>query len=79
MAGIQIINRPGRTQCNRIQTIKITGVFLLVSGWSIVLAAVAMLRPGAAQGAFAVAGAVVEALGLALLLRAHRIAPEDES
>lgn len=43
------------------------------------LAAVAMLRPGAAQGAFAVAGAMVEAAGLTLLFRAHRIAPEDES
>jgi hypothetical protein len=54
-------------------------VFLLISGWAIVLAAIVMLRPGAAQGAFAVAGAAVEVVGLGLLLQCHRIAREDES
>jgi len=44
-----------------------------------VLASVAVLRSGAAQGAFAVAGAMVEVVGLALMFRAHRIAPEGHS
>ena len=51
--------------------IKLTGVFLLLSGWIIVLGAVALLAPGAAQGGFALAGAAVEAAGLALLFRSH--------
>ena len=50
-----------------------------MSGWGIVLASLAMLRPGAAQGAFAVAGAMVEVVGLVLMFRAHRIAREDHS
>jgi hypothetical protein len=42
-----------------------------------VLAALAILRTGPAQGAFALTGAVLEAVGLALLFRAHRIVRED--
>jgi hypothetical protein len=51
--------------------IKLTGIFLLISGWAIVLAALALLGRGGAQAAFAAAGAAVEAVGLALLFRAH--------
>jgi len=50
---------------------KIAGLFLLVAGWLLVLAAVVLLPPGAAQGAFVLAGIAVEALGLALAFRAH--------
>ena len=52
---------------------KLTGFLLLGAGWLIVLAAVAMLRTFASIGAFVLAGAAVEALGLALAFRAHRI------
>jgi hypothetical protein len=78
MASIQIINPQEGEGCHKIRSIKITGVFLLLSGWTIVLTAVAVLRPGAAQGAFATAGAVVEVIGLGMLFRAHRVAREEE-
>jgi len=44
---------------------------LLVSGWIIVLAAVALLTAGPLQGGFALAGVGVEITGLALLFRSH--------
>lgn len=53
--------------------IKLTGVFLLISGWGIVLAAIALLGRGGAQVAFAASGGVVELGGLALLARAHAV------
>ncbi len=56
--------------CPTIRTIKLTGLFFLISGWVIVLAAVALLA-GGTQRAFAAAGGAVEAGGLALLCRAH--------
>jgi hypothetical protein len=46
-------------------------VFLLLSGWAIVLAAVALLGRGGSQAGFAAAGGLVEIVGLALLFRAH--------
>ena len=52
----------------RIPLIKLTAFFLLVSGWFIVLAAIAMLRSSAG---FVIAGVAIEILGLALLFRAH--------
>jgi UPF0716 family protein affecting phage T7 exclusion len=47
---------------------KIFSLFLLVSGWFLVVAAIALLRPGF-LAAFAVAGLAVELLGLTLLAR----------
>jgi len=49
---------------------KLFSLFLLVSGWFLVLAAIALLRPGF-LAVFAVAGLAVELLGLALLARAY--------
>jgi hypothetical protein len=49
---------------------KITGVLLLVSGWLLVLCAVAMLA-GGSRNLFILAGLGVEILGLALAVRAH--------
>jgi hypothetical protein len=57
---------------------KITGFLLLGAGWLIVLAAVAMLRTVASMAAFVLAGAAVEALGLALAFRAHMIWREEK-
>ena len=59
-----------------MQTIamRLTGFVLLLLGWSIVVAAVAILKPSTPpQAAFAVAGVGVEALGLVLVVRSHRI------
>ena len=53
---------------------KLLGFLLLPSGWMIVLAAIALLRPGPSQPAFLFAGIGVEVLGLALLVRAHAMA-----
>ena len=50
---------------------KPAGFLLLPSGWAIVLAAIALLPPGAARGAFLMAGLGVEALGMGLVVRAH--------
>jgi len=46
---------------------------LLVAGWAIVLAAVALLAWQAPRIAFALAGAGVELLGLVLVFRSHAL------
>jgi len=53
-------------------------MFLLVSGWIIVLGAVALLRSGPLQSGFALGGAGIETVGLFLLFRAHIIAPKED-
>jgi hypothetical protein len=50
---------------------KITGVLLLITGWLLVLCALAMLGDGGARNAFVLAGMGVEVLGLTLTVRAH--------
>ena len=57
--------------------LKPAGFFLLVSGWCLVIAAMMMLKQDGARVAFVVAGIVVEAVGLVLVVRAH-IAPKPE-
>lgn len=52
---------------------KIAGFLLLVAGWLLVLAAVALLRAAAPRTAFAMAGLAVEALAMVLVFRAHLI------
>ncbi len=54
---------------------KLAGFFLLLAGWVIVLAAIAVLPPGSARVAFLVAGLGVEALGMGLVVRAHMPEP----
>jgi len=54
---------------------KLTGFLLLLAGWMIVLAAVALLRSATPRAAFALAGAGIEALGLILVAHAHLVAP----
>ena len=50
---------------------KIAGFLLLVSGWLIVVAAIAVLASVSARTAFVIAGCGVELLGIALILRWH--------
>ena len=50
---------------------RVAGFLLLPAGWSIVLAAVALLNSATAQGWFVTAGLAVEILGLALAARTY--------
>jgi hypothetical protein len=50
---------------------KIAGFLLLLSGWVLILAAIALLPVGAMRTAFALAGAAVQGLGLVLAVRSH--------
>jgi len=52
---------------------KILGFLLLVSGWAIVLTAVALLAQPAPRAAFVWAGIGVEIVGFALVIRAHPV------
>ena len=52
---------------------KLTGFLLLLAGWMIVLAAVALLRSAPPRAAFALSGLGVEALGLVLVARSHLV------
>lgn len=49
---------------------RVLSLILLVAGWFLVVAAIAMLKPGFVP-AFVVAGLAVELLGLGLLARTH--------
>ena len=60
-----------RFRSENLYLMKITGVLLLVTGWLLVLCAISMLKSGTARNAFVLAGMGVEALGLALAVRAH--------
>ena len=56
------------------------GFLLLLSGWGIVLTAIALLA-SAARAGFALAGAVVEIVGLILVVQSHRpreLKPREE-
>lgn len=50
---------------------KLEGFLLLLAGWGIALAAVALLRPAAPRLTFVLAGIGVEILGLVLVVRSH--------
>lgn len=50
---------------------KILGFLLLLAGWAIVIAAVALLVVEAPRAAFVLAGIGVEIVGLVLVIRAH--------
>lgn len=52
---------------------KLAGFLLLLSGWLIVVAAMALLPQATARGGFVLAGLAVEAIGLVVAVRAHRI------
>jgi ABC-type transport system involved in cytochrome bd biosynthesis fused ATPase/permease subunit len=50
---------------------RVAGFLLLLSGWVIVLAAVALLHPAAPQAWFVAAGMAVEILGLGAAARSY--------
>lgn len=50
---------------------KLAGILLLLSGWGIVLSALALLRSTAALAAFVLAGTAVELIGLFLMFHSH--------
>jgi hypothetical protein len=56
--------------------LRLGGFLLLVTGWAIVLTAVAILASGGARAAFVLAGMVVEIVGLALVFQSHRTREE---
>jgi hypothetical protein len=56
---------------------KVAGFLLLIAGWAIVVAAVALLPSPGARAAFVLAGVAVELLGLALAVRAHLVLPAE--
>lgn len=53
-------------------SMKLAGFLLLLSGWIVALAAVALLA-GGARIAFVLAGIAIEGLGLGLAIQAHRV------
>jgi uncharacterized membrane protein YccC len=53
--------------------VKIFGFLLLLAGWGLVLAALALLTASVPRAAFVLAGLGVEIVGLALVMRAHLI------
>jgi hypothetical protein len=56
---------------------KLTGFLLLLGGWIIALAAIALLPPGPSQVSFVLVALGVEALGLAFVFRAHLIPAKE--
>jgi hypothetical protein len=50
---------------------KVLGFGLLLAGWAITIAAVVLLAAGTLCSIFVLSGVGVEALGLALVIRAH--------
>jgi hypothetical protein len=50
---------------------RVLGFLLLLAGWSIVLAAVILLGPGATRAVFLLAGIGVEVIGLVVVFRSH--------
>jgi hypothetical protein len=58
---------------------RLAGFLLLLAGWAIVLSAAALLKPSAARGVFALAGAGVELMGLVLVIRSHMAPKGDRS
>ena len=56
---------------------KLTGFILLLGGWIIVLAAIALLPSGPSQVSFVLVALGVQALGLALVFRGHLIPGRD--
>ena len=52
---------------------ELAGFLLLVAGWAIVSAAVALLKTLPLETAFVLAGVATEVVGLVLVIRAHLV------
>lgn len=57
---------------------KVVGFLLLLAGWFLVLAAMAMFPAPAVRTAFVAIGIAVEGLGLGFAFRSHLIPREDK-
>jgi len=58
---------------------KLAGFLLLIAGWAVVLAALAMFPSGTPQAAFILSGAGVEILALGLVIRCHLTPKQDRA
>ena len=58
---------------------KLLGFFLLIAGWAIVLAALAVIGAGAPLAAFILSGTGVEILGLVLVIRSHMVRRHEDA
>ena len=56
---------------------RLAGFLLLLAGWVIVIASVALLASSPQRTAFVLAGIAVEALGLVLAVRSHQFFSGD--
>jgi hypothetical protein len=57
---------------------KFAGFILLLAGWLLVLAAIALLASPPSRAGFVLAGVAVEGLGLAIVIRSHLIVREGK-
>jgi hypothetical protein len=57
---------------------KVAGFLLLLAGWAIVVTAVVLLIPVNARTIFVLAGAGVEIIGLALVIRSNPLAVREK-
>lgn len=57
--------------------LKVAGLFLLLSGWALVVAALALLGSAPARTGFVMAGIGVEIVGMILVARSHLPIRED--
>jgi hypothetical protein len=58
---------------------KFLGFFLLIAGWAIVLAALAVIGAGTPLAAFILSGTGVEILGLVLVIRSHMVRRHEDA
>jgi len=56
---------------------KLAGLLLLLAGWAIVVAAVALLPSAGARAGFVLAGVATELFGLVLAVRSHLVLPAE--
>ena len=56
---------------------RLLGLLLLVAGWMLILAALALLPSGASQASFVLVAMAVEVLGLAFVFRSHLVVARD--
>jgi len=62
-----------RVRGSEAEIMKLAGFLLLIAGWLLVLAAVALLGRPLAREAFVLAAIAVEVLGLALMFYSHLV------
>jgi hypothetical protein len=65
------------TRCGEGSSMKLAGLLMLVAGWLLIVATVALLGAVPPRGPFIAAGIAVEAIGLGLLIRSHLVLRGD--